>query len=182
MSNVLLIGVVVVLTLDYALVRIPGWERRGVVYWFVQGVNTAAAGFLVFVGMPRSLNRLLAMMDRVHVGLREMDRNQMCARTEEDKDNHRGKSAMRTRARLDLFLDLSLSNAQLAGQRLLDFGRLVVGMLGPLSSRLGNPLQCGELCPPFHPVRFPVFPVRLHELLHPLRPVPQLPGESEDAK
>jgi len=51
-SNLLLIAIVVVLALNYALVRIPGWERRGLAYWLVQSTNVAAAAYLVVVGMP----------------------------------------------------------------------------------------------------------------------------------
>jgi hypothetical protein len=50
--NLLLVGVVVVLFINYALARITGSERRGVAYWVVQAVNAATAGYFVVVGMP----------------------------------------------------------------------------------------------------------------------------------
>ena len=87
MSNALLIGIVVVLTLNYALVRIPGWERRGVAYWFVQGANTAAAGFLVFAGMPdleRVADFFLALLFVYHVIQNELRARATPMQTPED--------------------------------------------------------------------------------------------------
>ena len=69
MSNLLLVGIVVVLALNYALVRIPGWERRGFAYWFVQATNAAAAAWLVVVGIPdlqRIADFFLAMLFLYH--------------------------------------------------------------------------------------------------------------------
>ena len=52
MTNLILVGIVLVFLLNYALVRIPGWERRGVAYWLVQAVNASAAAYVVGVGIP----------------------------------------------------------------------------------------------------------------------------------
>jgi hypothetical protein len=43
---------VVVLFVNYALVRITGGGRRGVAYWVVQAMNVAAAAYFVVVGLP----------------------------------------------------------------------------------------------------------------------------------
>ena len=70
MSNLALVAIVVMLALNYALVRIPGRERRGVAYWVVQAANVAAIGFFVFVGMPdleRVADFFLAILFVYHV-------------------------------------------------------------------------------------------------------------------
>jgi hypothetical protein len=51
-SNLLLVAMVVVLFVNYALVRITGGARRGVAYWFVQAINVAAVAYFVVVGLP----------------------------------------------------------------------------------------------------------------------------------
>ena len=93
MSNVLLIGIVVVLTLNYALVRIPGWERRGVAYWFVQGANVAAAAYLVIVGMPDLEQRIadffLAVLFVYHVVQNELRARATPTKTPEDAQTAR---------------------------------------------------------------------------------------------
>jgi hypothetical protein len=74
-SNAILVAMVVVLTLNYALVRIPGWEKRGVAYWVVQGVNLATAAFLLVVGVPdvqRIADWFLALLFVYHAVQNEM--------------------------------------------------------------------------------------------------------------
>ena len=69
MTNLSLVGIVVVFALNQALVRIPGWERRGVAYWFVQATNSAAAAWLVVLGipdLPRIADFLLALLFVYH--------------------------------------------------------------------------------------------------------------------
>jgi hypothetical protein len=96
-SNLLLVGMVVVLTLNYALVRIPGWERRGFAYWFVQGTNVAAAGWLVVVGLPgldeRIADFFLALLFVYHVIQNELRaRTTSNAPTEEERLEARRKA------------------------------------------------------------------------------------------
>jgi hypothetical protein len=94
-SNALLIGIVVVLTLNYALVRIPGWERRGLAYWLVQGTNAAAAGFLVVVGMPdleRIADFFLALLFVYHVIQNELRARATNVPTEEERLEARRKA------------------------------------------------------------------------------------------
>jgi hypothetical protein len=52
MTNVILVALVVVLALNYVLVRIPGWEQRRLPYWAVQTVDVAMVVYLVAVGVP----------------------------------------------------------------------------------------------------------------------------------
>ena len=95
MSNLLLVGIIVVLTLNYALVRVPGWERRGVAYWFVQGMNFAAAAYLVFVGMPdleRIADFFLALLFVSHVFQNELRARTTNAPTEEERLGARKKA------------------------------------------------------------------------------------------
>jgi hypothetical protein len=85
-NNLLLVGIVVVFALNYALVRIPGWERRGVPYWLVQGVNVAAAGFFVFVGMPELEASAISSWPRVRVPRH----SQRAARSHDQRADGRG--------------------------------------------------------------------------------------------
>ena len=92
MSNVLLIAIVVILTLNYALVRVPGWERRGFVYWFVQGTNVAAVAYLVVVGMPdlqRVADFFLALLFVYHVIQNELRARTTNTPTPEDAQSAR---------------------------------------------------------------------------------------------
>ena len=96
MSNLLLAGLVVGLSLNYALVRIPGWERRGVAYWFVQCMNLAAAAWLVVVGMPGLEHRIadvfLALLFVYHAIQNEMRARTTNAPTEEERLEARRKA------------------------------------------------------------------------------------------
>ena len=92
MSNVVLIGMVVVLTLNYGLVRIPGWERRGIAYWFVQSMNVITAGYFVIVGMPdlqRIADFFLALLFVYHVVQNELRARATNAPTPEDAQSAR---------------------------------------------------------------------------------------------
>ena len=92
MNNLLLVAILVGLTLNYALVRIPGWERRGVAYWFVQGTNVAAAAWLVVVGMPdlqRIADFFLALLFVYHVIQNELRARTTNGPTPEDAQSAR---------------------------------------------------------------------------------------------
>ena len=95
MSNLALVGIVVVLALNYALVRIPGWERRGVAYWFVQATNAAAAAWLVVVGIPdlqRIADFFLALLFLYHGIQNELRARTANEPTKEDRNEARRKA------------------------------------------------------------------------------------------
>ena len=92
MSNLLLVGMVVVLFINYALVRITGAERRGVAYWFVQAMNVAAAGYFVVVGLPdlpRIADFFLAVLFVYHGVQNELRARSTDAPTPEDAQSAR---------------------------------------------------------------------------------------------
>jgi hypothetical protein len=75
MTDWILVAILVVVTLNYALVRIPGWEKRGVPYWAVQAVNVGLAAYLVVVGipeLPRIADGFLALLFVYYVIQNEM--------------------------------------------------------------------------------------------------------------
>jgi hypothetical protein len=91
-SNLALVGIVAVLTVNYALVRIPGWERRGFPYWFVQAVNVAAVAYLVVVGIPdlqRIADFFLALLFVYHLVQNELRARTTNAPTPEDAQSAR---------------------------------------------------------------------------------------------
>ncbi len=45
-------AVVVTLATNHVLVRLPGWERRTVLFWGVQLLNIACASWLLAFGLP----------------------------------------------------------------------------------------------------------------------------------
>ena len=45
-------AVVAVLATNHVLVRLPGWERRTLVFWSVQALNIACASWMLAVGLP----------------------------------------------------------------------------------------------------------------------------------
>lgn len=95
MNNLLLVGIVVVLTINYALVRIPGWERRGFAYLFVQGTNVAVAAYLVVVGIPdleRIADFFLALLFVYHVVQNEMRARATNAPTDDERQDARRKA------------------------------------------------------------------------------------------
>lgn len=51
-GDAVLLAVVAVLASNHVLVRLPGWQRRPVVFWLAQLANLAAAVFVMAVGIP----------------------------------------------------------------------------------------------------------------------------------
>ena len=45
-------AVVATLAINHLLVRLPGWERRTLLFWLVQAMNVACASWLFTVGLP----------------------------------------------------------------------------------------------------------------------------------
>jgi len=91
-SNLLLVGMVVVLFINYALARITGGEGRGVAYWFVQAVNVAAVAYFVVVGLPdlpRIADFFLALLFVYHGFQNEMRARGTDATTPEDAQSAR---------------------------------------------------------------------------------------------
>jgi uncharacterized membrane protein len=94
-SNLALVGMVVVFALNYALMRIPGWERRGFPYWFVQATNAAAAAWLVVVGipdLPRIPNVFVALLFVYHGIQNELRARTTNMPTEEERQEARRKA------------------------------------------------------------------------------------------
>jgi hypothetical protein len=86
-TNAVLLGIVAVFTLNYALVRVPGWQKRGVPYWFVQVANIGAAAFFVAVGIPgleRVGHWLLALLFVFHAFQNEVRARMPLARSAEE--------------------------------------------------------------------------------------------------
>lgn len=48
----ILFAIVGALATNHVLIRLPGWADRAWLFWIVQLMNLAAAGFLVGVGLP----------------------------------------------------------------------------------------------------------------------------------
>lgn len=48
----ILFAVVGALATNHVLIRLPGWQQRAWLFWLVQLMNLAAAGFLLAVGLP----------------------------------------------------------------------------------------------------------------------------------
>ena len=59
--------VVITLATNHVLVRLPGWEQRTVLFWFVQLLNVACASWLLAYGLP-GFDGNLAIMNWV-IGL-----------------------------------------------------------------------------------------------------------------
>ena len=45
-------AVVATLATNHVLVRLPGWEQRNVLFWFVQLLNIACASWVLAFGLP----------------------------------------------------------------------------------------------------------------------------------
>jgi hypothetical protein len=94
-TNLILVGIVLVFLLNYALVRVPGWERRGVPYWLVQGVNASAAAYVVAVGIPgveRIGDFFLALIFVYHGIQNELRARATNAPSDEDRNEARRKA------------------------------------------------------------------------------------------
>ena len=95
MTNLILVGIVLVFLINYALVRVPGWERRGVPYWVVQAVNASAAAYVVVAGIPgveRIGDFFLALVFVYHGIQNELRARTANEPTEDDKNEARRKA------------------------------------------------------------------------------------------
>ena len=67
-GDAVLLGLVAVLAANHVVVRLPGWERRGWIFWLIQIANLASTVYLVGVGIPgltgdiRIFNYVLALL------------------------------------------------------------------------------------------------------------------------
>ena len=95
MSNLILVAIFLGLALNYALVRVAGWERRNLAYWLVQSTNAVAAAWLVAVGipdLPRIANLFLALLFVYHGIQNELRVRAANEPTEEDPNEARRKA------------------------------------------------------------------------------------------
>lgn len=51
-ADAVFFAVVATLGVNHVLVRLPGWERRAVVFWLVQAMNVGCASWMLAVGLP----------------------------------------------------------------------------------------------------------------------------------
>jgi hypothetical protein len=51
-GDAILLAVVGVLAANHVLVRVPGWERRPVLFWGAQALNLAASIYVMAAGIP----------------------------------------------------------------------------------------------------------------------------------
>lgn len=51
-SDAIMFTAIGALAINYALLRIPGWQRRPLLFWSVQLLNLAAGAYLFGVGIP----------------------------------------------------------------------------------------------------------------------------------
>lgn len=51
-SDAIMFAAIGSLAINYALLRVPGWDRRPVLFWGVQLINLATGAYLFAVGIP----------------------------------------------------------------------------------------------------------------------------------
>ncbi len=52
LSDMLLLGMVSILAINYAATRLPGWHRRFYLFWGAQIINLIAGSYVFYFGIP----------------------------------------------------------------------------------------------------------------------------------
>ncbi len=73
LGTAILLGAVGALALNRAILALPGWHRRRVLFWSIQLLNLAAACFMIVHGVPELqglafyANWVIAMLFMLHI-------------------------------------------------------------------------------------------------------------------